>query len=83
MKQHGYAAFAAIFVGTLYYRMMWKSLPIESNCSFSATPMTDILAFLWGVIVVYYGIHYNNPVLTWLGSSVFVEHVWQLYHKSA
>ena len=80
-KSHAYAVFAATVVGTLYYLMMWKSLPVESNCSFSATPMTDILAFAWGIVVVYYGIQYDNHVLTWLGSSVIVEHVWQLYHK--
>lgn len=59
--------------------MMWKSLPVESNCSFSATTYDGHPCVCVGL---YYGIQYDNPVLTWLGSSVLVEHVWQLYHKT-
>lgn len=80
--KHLYAALFSIIIGTLYYEMMWKSLPKEANCSFMATPMTDILAFAWGVLVVVYGMRYDNPLLTFLGSTVFVEHVWQLVKKS-
>lgn len=81
MKQHVLAVILAIVIGSLYYVMMEKSIPTEANCSYLATPMTDILAFLWGFIVSGYGIHDDNPVLTALGATVVVEHVWQLKRK--
>jgi hypothetical protein len=71
----------AVVAGYLYYNMMEKSLPTESNCSFMATPMTDYLAFLWGVIVIYYGHHYKNNVLVFLGATIIVEHIFQLMRK--
>ena len=79
--KHILAVILAIVVGSLYYVMMEMSIPTEANCSYLATPMTDILAFLWGFIVSWYGIHYDNPVLTALGATMVVEHVWQLTRK--
>ncbi len=82
MKQsHIIAIVMAILVGSAYYIMMESSIPIEANCSYLATPMTDYLAFAWGFIVSKYGIEYDNPILTGLGMSVVVEHIWQLKHK--
>jgi len=82
MKQsHIIAIVMAILVGSTYYIMMESSIPIEANCSYLATHMTDYLAFAWGFIVSKYGIEYDNPILTGLGMSVVVEHIWQLKHK--
>jgi len=82
MKQsHIIAIVMAILVGSAYYIMMESSIPIEANCSYLATPMTDYLAFAWGFIVSKYGIEYDNPILTGLGMTVVVEHIWQLKHK--
>jgi hypothetical protein len=53
----------------------------ESNCSYMAAPMTDYLAFLWGFILVGYGFKYDNAVLTVLGASIVVEHVFQYMRK--
>jgi hypothetical protein len=46
-----------------------------------AAPMTDYLAFLWGFILVGYGFKYDNAVLTVLGASIVVEHIFQLKRK--
>lgn len=81
MKQHGYAIALSVIVGTMYYIMMERSIPTESNCSFQASIMTDILAFLWGAIVIRYGLLYDNMILTGLGATVIVEHIWQLTRK--
>jgi hypothetical protein len=66
---------------TAYYRMMEKSIPTDKNCSFITSPMTDFLAFVWGAIVIGYGYTYDNEILTGLGASVIVEHIWQLTRK--
>jgi hypothetical protein len=81
MNQHALAITLSIILGSVYYIMMEKSIPTESNCSYLATPATDYLAFLWGFIVIKYGIQYNNPILTALGATVVVEHIWQLNRK--
>lgn len=79
--RHNYAIIFSILVGTIYYQIMENSLPIESNCSYMAAPITDYLAFLWGVIVIYYGFEYDNVILTILGTTVIVEHIYQLMRK--
>ena len=79
--KHALAIILAVVLGSAYYVMMEQSISTEANCSYLATPMTDILAFLWGVIVIGYGINYDNSILTTLGASVVVEHVWQLKRK--
>jgi len=80
-RVHIIAIVASIFLGSAYYIMMESSIPTEANCSYLATPMTDYLAFVWGFIVSRYGIEYDNPILTGLGATVIVEHIWQLQHK--
>ena len=79
--KHAVAIILSVILGSAYYIMMEKSIPTEANCSYLATPMTDFLAFLWGFIVVGYGIKYDNSILTALGATVVVEHVWQLKRK--
>jgi len=82
MNNHFYAILLSVVAGYLYYDMMESSIPTESNCSFSASPMTDLLAFVWGFIILGYGIKkYDNPILTFLGCAVVVEHIFQLKRK--
>ena len=78
---HILAVGTSILLGSAYYIMMESSIPTEANCSYLATPMTDYLAFVWGLVVFRYGIEYDNPILTALGMTVIVEHIWQLKHK--
>jgi hypothetical protein len=81
IQKHVYAILLSILLGHAYYQMMEASLSTESNCSYMAAPMTDYLAFLWGFILVGYGFKYNSAVLTVLGSSIIVEHVFQYARK--
>lgn len=82
MNNHFYAILLSVVAGYLYYDMMESSIPTESNCSFLASPMTDYLAFAWGLMIMYYGIRkYDNPILTFLGCSVIAEHIFQLKRK--
>jgi hypothetical protein len=79
---HTTALGLSIVLGSAFYVLMEKSIPTDSNCSYLASPVTDILAFAWGFIVMWYGISvYDNPILTTLGATVIVEHVWQLKRK--
>lgn len=78
---HIQAILLSIILGTIYYQIMENSIPTESNCSYMAAPVTDLLAFIWGAIVIYYGFEYNNIILTTLGSTVIVEHIYQLKRK--
>jgi len=79
--KHAIAILISLLAGTAYYYMMERTIPTEKNCSFLASPMTDFLAFVWGILVIYFGIQYDNEILTGLGASVIVEHVWQLTRK--
>jgi len=79
---HSSALILSVIAGSSFYVLMENSIPREANCSYLASPVTDILAFVWGFIVMWYGIYvYDNPILTGLGSTVVVEHIWQLKHK--
>lgn len=70
-----------IVLGTLYYYMMEASLPKKSNCSFISSVWTDILAFGVGIIIILRGKRYNDYILVFLGGSIIVEHIWQLFPK--
>lgn len=70
-----------ILLGILYYYSMKDSLPKENNCSFIANKTTDILAFIAGAIVSYYGIIYENTVLLIIGVCIITEHILQLEYK--
>lgn len=76
-------AIAAVVIGTAYYYQMEKSIPKESNCSYSASPMTDILAVLAGLILMYRGHTGGDLVVFGLGMVIIVEHFHQWYWNKA
>lgn len=80
-NKHAYALGLSLIAGYTYYQMMEASLPTESNCSYMAAPVTDLLAFLWGFVLVGYGFKYDNEILTFMGASIVVEHIFQLKRK--
>lgn len=80
-NKHVYALALSTIAGYTYYQMMEASLPTESNCSYMAAPVTDLLAFLWGFVLVGYGFKYDNEILTFMGASIVVEHIFQLKRK--
>ena len=51
-----------------------------NNCSLKCSIFSDIFAYICGSILLYLGIiKYNNILITFIGTSVIVEHIWQLY----
>jgi len=67
--------------GTLYYYLMESTIPKDSTCNFIASPLTDIIAFITGSIIVYKGELLKDDVLIVLGGAIVVEHIWQLIPK--
>ena len=81
MKQY-ISIILSIIIGSLYYYNMSLSIPKESNCSFSANIWTDIGAFIAGGILIYLGFYrYDDCVLTTIGTTIIIEHLWQLVHN--
>lgn len=80
-NKHGIALILSVIFGHIFYQIMEASLPTESNCSYMASPITDLLAFIWGFAIVYYGFRYDNAILTMLGATIIVEHIYQLKRK--
>jgi uncharacterized membrane protein YesL len=72
-----------IIAGILYYNMMKISIEeSHKNCSFVANKMSDILAFLVGGILLYYGLRiYNDYVLATIGIAIITEHILQITYK--
>ena len=71
-----------LLIGSEYYYIMESSIPRDENCSFIASPWTDFLAFISGMIIIFKGINYDDNILIILGGSIIVEHIWQLYPKN-
>ena len=68
--------------GLIYYHIIEKDIPRDVNCSFVANIWTDLLAFVYGAIIIYYGFIHKNNVLIILGTSIITEHRLQFfYHK--
>lgn len=81
MNKHIFTILLGFIIGTLYYRMMSKSIPKEVNCSFSANIWTDIFAFIAGFIMLYKGYFYDDVLVTLLGVTIITEHIWQFYYN--
>lgn len=79
---HLVAIVLSFIVGTAYYENMSRSIPKDSNCSFSANIWTDIGAFIVGVWLIALGVfRYDDSVLTFMGTTIVTEHIWQLVHN--
>ena len=71
-----------ILAGVIYFNIMEKDIPHYTNCSYVANIWTDILAFIAGGIVIYYGYIYKNKVLIFVGTTIIIEHIMQFFgHK--
>ena len=76
------AVLFGIIGGILYYYNMKLSIKKPyKNCSFVANKLTDILAFIIGGIICYYGFIYNNRVLIFCGICIISEHILQFTYK--
>ena len=67
--------------GSLYYYLMESTIPKDSTCNFIASPLTDIIAFITGIVIVYKGFILKDDVLIVLGGAIIVEHIWQVIPK--
>lgn len=78
-----YNLIVGIIVGYFYYVNMKKSIKDHyKNCSFVANKMTDILAFIVGFILIYYGLYkYKDHVLLTVGVAITTEHILQFSYK--
>lgn len=72
----------SLVAGTLYYYNMTSSIPKDSKCSFSANVWTNIGATMFGIIIIYYGISYDNTILISMGGMILTEHILQSYHTT-
>lgn len=70
----------SIIFSIIYYQMMEMNIPTTSNCSYLASIYTDILAFIYGAIIIGYGIKISSYVLITLGTTLFIEHILQMVH---
>ena len=72
-----------IICGIFYYLNMRLSIKKhEENCSFVSNKLTDILAFIIGGMLIYYGLYkYNNINLSIIGTAIITEHILQFSYK--
>ena len=86
ITQYLFMGVLSIVIGTAYYFMMSKSIPKESNCSFSAIIWTDIFAFALAIALVAMALwsqfkeskKWFNLVIFTCGMTIIVEHFYQL-----
>ena len=73
---------AGIAGGIIYYYIMEASIPKETNCSFSASLTTDVLAFLVGGYLAHHGATNDFGTVYTIGIAITVEHLAQaIQHK--
>ena len=54
----------------------------HKNCSFVTNKLTNILSFIIGGILIYYGTSkYNDNVLAIIGLAIITEHLLQFTYK--
>jgi uncharacterized membrane protein len=76
-------AILGISMGVIYYFLMKNSIKDPyKNCSFVSNKTTDILAFMAGIVLLYYGfVKYKDNVLVALGLAIITEHILQISYK--
>ena len=71
----------AVIVGGIgaytYFHIGESGVSPESKCEYTYPWTTDAFALIAGSISMYYGFKYNEPILTAVGSSIFILHVAQ------
>lgn len=71
-----------LLAGIIYFRIMETGIPHYSNCSYVANIWTDILAFIAGIVIIYYGNIFSNKILIFIGTTIISEHIMQFIdHK--
>ena len=71
-----------VLLGTFYWYTEEHSIPTEANCSYMASPLTDLMAFVGGVGCAYEGQRLGSPMIAFFGAAVATIHTFQfIYHK--
>ena len=76
---NGFYILLGLIVGFIYFYIMEWSVPRESNCSYISNIWTDILAFVYGLIIIYFGYSCKKHILLFLGTTIITEHILQFY----
>lgn len=71
----------SVIMGYVYFEHMNNTLPKDSNCSFVASVYTDIVAFLVGGYLAYFGATRKAPLVEIIGTAIIVEHALQLFYN--
>lgn len=71
----------AVVVGGLgaytYFHIGEAGLAPESKCEYTYPVATDAMAWIGGAGIIYFGFKHDEPILTAIGSSIFILHVAQ------
>ena len=68
---------SSMVMAGVYFVVGESTVPKDSNCNYLSPWTTDIMAWIFGIGVCYYGFKHEEPVLVFLGGSVATLHVAQ------
>ena len=68
--------------GLAYFQLEEAQVPSDANCSYLASPATDIMATIGGAWCAKRGVELKAPIVAGFGAAVVAIHVMQyLHHK--
>jgi len=74
--------FSVLAAGAYFY-VSESTIPKNTNCSYLASPWTDVGAFIGGLILLFKGCQYGDNVIVFVGGTIFTIHLLQyMTHKS-
>tara|TARA_Y100000361_G_scaffold153761_1_gene176515 strand:- start:1580 stop:1855 length:276 start_codon:yes stop_codon:yes gene_type:complete len=76
-KKSIFALASSMIMASTYFIIGESTIDKDSNCVYLSPWTTDLMAWLFGLGVCYYGFKYSEPVLVFLGGSVATLHVAQ------
>ena len=69
--------------GFLYFRVEEAQVPSDANCSYLASPATDIMATIGGAWCMKKGVELDEPAIAGFGAAVVTIHLMQYLHHKA
>ncbi len=76
-KKTIFALTSSMVMASAYFIIGESTIDRDSNCVYLSPWTTDLMAWIFGLGVCYYGFKYSEPILVFLGSSVATLHVAQ------
>tara|TARA_R110000744_G_scaffold369241_1_gene479369 strand:+ start:40 stop:312 length:273 start_codon:yes stop_codon:yes gene_type:complete len=68
---------SSMIMASTYFLIGESTIPKDSNCVYLSPWTTDLMAWIFGIGVCYYGFKYEEPILIFLGGSVATLHIAQ------